>query len=692
MEKTIIQLIKEAATKTRNSKLKCLKNAQTVALLEQLAKALGLDNKEQAMLFVVVFDRYCSSRSSDMDDIANYLECSSLDVIEYIPEMNVMVEKGIVQMRRDNNDTVTQRQYTINDDVMVDIVEGKKKTISPKQKSTEDMDKYDLCEVVNLYIQDRDNDGKTMLKAVGKLEKECSDKKFIGAVKRLAKGLKDRALFYEMCFDLINEDGTGKSNIKSTMTDMYDRVHDRIAEQKLISSDSHPLIKAGLIERMNEDDMHLTDKGIDIFLGKDRDIFCKSYKDLNRYEFANEIDNYIDNEYHIEGHFGIQGLRDKIRTLENANPQLSFIEPLKQIIKDEMERTVFYLTCHNCAGDFSSSLSDVIRKIYPVGRRTNVIRQMKDEKHHLQTAGLVRLEKGSSLFGDETSIKPGDKGIELFFGEEAELFTRKMDSKELITCDNIEAKNLFFDAELSSQLSLVCNSLQEDHYHQLCDRLQKKSLPHGIAILLYGMPGTGKTESVMQIARQTGRDIVHVDISQTKSCWFGESEKIIKKVFDNYRKTCLKTTKKPILLFNEADAIFSKRKAVGSGNVDQTENAIQNIILEELENLDGILIATTNLTENLDTAFERRFLFKIHFDKPTIEAKMNIWKDKIPTLSDTDASTLASSYDFSGGEIDNIVRKALMQEVIEGKATAMDALVRLCKEEKIGKCDVKIGF
>jgi SpoVK/Ycf46/Vps4 family AAA+-type ATPase len=71
-------------------------------------------------------------------------------------------------------------------------------------------------------------------------------------------------------------------------------------------------------------------------------------------------------------------------------------------------------------------------------------------------------------------------------------------------------------------------------------------------------------------------------------------------------------------------------KSIGSGNVDQTENAIQNIILEEMENLDGILIATTNLTENLDKAFERRFLFKIRFDKPTLEAKTNIWKDKIP--------------------------------------------------------------
>ena len=223
--------------------------------------------------------------------------------------------------------------------------------------------------------------------------------------------------------------------------------------------------------------------------------------------------------------------------------------------------------------------------------------------------------------------------------------------------------------------------------------IKENNLPNGIAVLLYGEPGTGKTESVMQIAKATGRSIMHVDISATKTCWFGESEKLIKKVFTDYRKLCKKCKVKPILLFNEADAIFSKRKDVNSGNVAQTENAIQNIILEEMENLDGILIATTNLADNLDGAFERRFLFKIRFDKPTTEAKTNIWMSKLPSLSLEDAQTLASSYEFSGGQIDNVVRKALMQEVIKGDKPTINSLVELCSEEKITKNNFKrIGF
>jgi hypothetical protein len=692
MEKTIIQMIKEAATKLKGSKLKGLKNAQTIASLKQLAEALGLDNKEQAMLFVVIFDKSCSSKTSDIDDIANYLDCSSLDAIEYVPELNKLLEKGIVKQWWEKNENMMQRQYTMNNDVMVSIVEGKKMPKNIKRESKKELDKYNLCKITDRYVQDSDTDTKALFKEVDKLEKECSDKNFIKEVKSMVKDLKERTLFYEMCYDLISEGGSGKSGIKCTLSDMYDRIHDRIAELKLINSDKHPLIKAGLIERMNEEDMCLTNKGIDIFLGKDRSIFCKPYSNLNRYEFAKAIDDYIDKEYKVDEHFATHRLRDKIRTLENANPQLHFIEPLKRLVGDEMQRTVFYISCHNCAEDCSSRLTDVIKSIYPMGDRNDVVKQLKEEKHHLQTMGLVELKKTSSIFGDSTSIKPTDKGKELFFEEEAELYIEKMDNKELITCDKIAEKHLFFESALSEQLSLVSNSLQEDHYLQLCERLQNKSLPHGIAILLYGLPGTGKTESVMQMAKQTGRDIVHVDISQTKSCWFGESEKLIKKVFDNYKSTCKKSKKKPILLFNEADAIFSKRKDIGSGNVDQTENAMQNIILEEMENLDGILIATTNLTENLDKAFERRFLFKIRFDKPTLEAKTNIWRDKMPTLSETDATKLASSYDFSGGEIDNIVRKALMQEVISGEAPTIDDLQKLCSEEKIDKHNMRIGF
>src|SRR5690606_29460031 len=98
----------------------------------------------------------------------------------------------------------------------------------------------------------------------------------------------------------------------------------------------------------------------------------------------------------------------------------------------------------------------------------------------------------------------------------------------------------------------------------------------------------------------------------------------------------------PILFFNEADALISKRKDVGISATGETENRIQNILLEELENFRGILIATTNLVNNLDSAFDRRFLFKVEFQQPDLEVRSKIWKQKLPHLSSEDSSLLAS--------------------------------------------------
>src|SRR5690554_2339245 len=189
---------------------------------------------------------------------------------------------------------------------------------------------------------------------------------------------------------------------------------------------------------------------------------------------------------------------------------------------------------------------------------------------------------------------------------------------DVLTAKDIKFRQLFFDGETSSQLDLLKRSLQQEQLEAIRERLRKRGLTDGIAALFYGAPGTGKTEMAKQLALATGRDIMKVEISKTKSMWYGESEKIIKKVFSDYADFAAECEKVPLLLFNEADAVFSKRQAIGHSNVVKTENAIQNIILEELENFRGILVATTNLQDNLDPAFERRFLFKVRFSKPDV--------------------------------------------------------------------------
>ena len=145
----------------------------------------------------------------------------------------------------------------------------------------------------------------------------------------------------------------------------------------------------------------------------------------------------------------------------------------------------------------------------------------------------------------------------------------------------------------------------------------------------------------------------------------------------------MKNGRVPILLFNECDAIFTKRKDTSKINAHQVENTMQNIILEEMENLEGILIATTNLADNLDPAFERRFLYKIRFENPSVEAKKALWENKMKWISPAQAENLAQNYNFSGGEIENIVRKAEMKEIISGTRPAFSDILEMCKVEKL---------
>jgi hypothetical protein len=268
--------------------------------------------------------------------------------------------------------------------------------------------------------------------------------------------------------------------------------------------------------------------------------------------------------------------------------------------------------------------------------------------------------------------------------------------KDMILHNSIQNKKMFYNEKENESVQKLISLLKEENYQKVQDRLSGSGMRKGFACLFSGTPGTGKTETAYQVARETGRNIMMIDISNTKSCWFGESEKKIKAIFKNYRHAVDNSKLTPILLLNEADAVIGKRKVINDSNhsVDQTENTIQNIILQEIENLTGILIATTNLTQNMDSAFERRFLYKIEFTKPCLEARQSIWQSMMPSLSADETEKLAVRYDLSGGQIENIARKVEVDFVINGGGFSMDALSRHCSDEIAGnfRASKRIGF
>ena len=278
-------------------------------------------------------------------------------------------------------------------------------------------------------------------------------------------------------------------------------------------------------------------------------------------------------------------------------------------------------------------------------------------------------EVKEELFADVGGIRKEEKNVAA--------------SKKMLSAD-ILPKTLFYNPEEHRQVEQLKELMSQERLNDIRARMKDKGLRTGFTCLFYGGPGTGKTETVYQIARESGRDLFIVDVSQIKSCWVGESEKSIKKVFDKYREAVKDGGIIPILLFNEADAVFGIRQEGAESAVDKMENSIQNIILQEMEDLDGILIATTNLTTNLDKAFERRFLYKIRFERPSREARVSIWRAMMPSLSEEEAKILANNYDFSGGQIENIVRKREIQSIIDSAEPSFNDVLSFCSEEVIG--------
>ena len=266
--------------------------------------------------------------------------------------------------------------------------------------------------------------------------------------------------------------------------------------------------------------------------------------------------------------------------------------------------------------------------------------------------------------------------------------------KGLIKADTLAEKHLIYNTSECNQITELSSILSENRFNEVQSRLRLAGMRPGFCCIFYGAPGTGKTETVYQLARQTGRDIMRVDVDKIKSCWVGESEKNIKALFDRYRNICNNSKLAPILLFNEADAVLGVRMEGAARAVDKMENSIQNIILQEMETLEGIMIATTNLTTNLDKAFERRFLYKIRFDKPTIEARSRIWQTMLVELSDKDAQILAAQFDLSGGEIENIARKHTVNAILTGKESVdMQEIINSCNHERISQSTrQRIGF
>ena len=390
-----------------------------------------------------------------------------------------------------------------------------------------------------------------------------------------------------------------------------------------------------------------------------------------------------------------KGVCEKIRELFTNNPNLIFVEKLKSFNFDVEDELLLILFSHLFVNNSDDNIGYHDLDFLFDKRRWNRIKSsLNAGEHILLSAKMIEYNNDDGFVNRESFRMTMEAKRTLF--EELNLSSLNTNQKKagLLKTNDIAKKKLYYDEEVRKQVSELTQLLTDDHYQEIRNRLKESGFRCGFTCLFYGMPGTGKTETVLQLAKETGRDIMQVNISEIKSMWVGESEKNIKALFDNYRNKVKECKSTPILLFNEADAIIGKRQEGAERAVDKMENSIQNIILQEMETLDGILIATTNLAQNMDKAFERRFLYKIKFTKPTIEARMSIWREMIPTLSEADTHALAVKYDFSGGQIENIARHYAIDNILHGSSSnVLETLSIHCDNERLEKKEQrKIGF
>lgn len=216
-------------------------------------------------------------------------------------------------------------------------------------------------------------------------------------------------------------------------------------------------------------------------------------------------------------------------------------------------------------------------------------------------------------------------------------------------------------------------------------------------IIFYGPAGTGKTMSALAMAKSMKKTVLSFDCSKILSKWVGESEQNVRKIFDTYKNIVQTCKQSPILLLNEADQFLSTRVESSSGS-DKMHNQMQNIFLEQIERFNGVIIATTNFLESLDSAFSRRFDYKIEFKKPDFKDRLKMWEKFLPRKASFEKAfdvNILANYELSGAQILMVVKNtALKVAVTEDGVFKMQDFVESIQKELNSSFDKSkiVGF
>jgi SpoVK/Ycf46/Vps4 family AAA+-type ATPase len=387
------------------------------------------------------------------------------------------------------------------------------------------------------------------------------------------------------------------------------------------------------------------------------------------------------------------------RLIEDEALKFPFIKWIKNesMLKDEN----LILFCHVIYKTLTGSTSTEFKEFSNIlfnNRVGNIlfIQQLINGDSPLIEKDLIKIHK--TVFLEEMELQLTPKTIAALSEEKLIVANQEQYiNKGLILPENISKQSLFYNEDVEEKINTIHKLLEPLKYGELMNRLKAKNMPQLLTVVLHGCPGSGKTELVKQLAVSSNRSIMQVDLANIRRSYYGESEKALKKVFSDYfdvvkskKSTC------PILLINEADGLLRNRATINSNSssTNATEHTLQNILLESLENAQGIIIATTNLVSNLDPAFDRRFLYKLELNKPTLNVRSKIVKNKIKFLTEEESLELSQNYEVTGGQIANVLKKSEINFVMTGEIADYSMIQSYFEEEMSlqNKTRKKIGF
>ena len=253
---------------------------------------------------------------------------------------------------------------------------------------------------------------------------------------------------------------------------------------------------------------------------------------------------------------------------------------------------------------------------------------------------------------------------------------------QIIPPKDIEECQLFYNAQEKQQIDEIMNILIPTNYIKILRRLHHFKMKCGMVFLFWGDSGVGKTRLVYEIAKETDRDVVKSCYNRSR--YVGESESQLRRLFEDYDNLVkqYKRAKKnqPILLFDEADSIFTKRSKVRHTS-DVHENSLQDLLLELVSDNDNrIIFLTTNRLENMDNAFMRRILYKVKVTAPCQEVRSQIIHSLFPSLTEDEVASL-SEYQMTGANWANVSQKANINHVIYGEDINIKSLSNYCLQE-----------